>query len=141
VPVADPRVLLVTDTDEERDLYSSSLPMYGFRVSCVDAVEEVRDAVQMLRPDLIVLNIRLGAESTWEVLEQIRCGSALDVPGVLVTGSIRPDAANRLRASASGCAAFVATPCTPAALATILRSVLSGERGLTILRPEQFGSN
>jgi CheY-like chemotaxis protein len=141
VTVAEPTVLLVTDSDEERDLYSSSLPMYGFRVSCVDAVEDVRHSVEAVQPDVLVLNIRLGAESTWEVLEQIQCGGALNVPGVLVTGSIRPDAANRLRARANGCAAFVATPCTPVDLAAILRSVLAGERDLTILRPEGFGSD
>jgi CheY-like chemotaxis protein len=136
--MAEPTVLLVTDSEEERDLYASALPMYGFRVSSLTELAEVREVVDRLRPDLLVLNIRLGADSTWELLEQIQCGGTLQVPGVLVTGSVRPDAANRLRASATGCAAFVVTPCTPAALARILTSVLAGERGLTILRPEQF---
>lgn len=135
--MAEPTVLLVTDSEEERDLYTSALPMYGFRVSSTN-LADIRAVVDRLRPDVLVLNIRLGADSTWALLEEIQCGGMLRVPGVLVTGSVRPDAANRLRASANGCAAFVATPCTPAALARILLSVLAGERGLTILRPEQF---
>jgi len=130
-------MLLVTDSDDERDLYRSAMPLHGFRVSCV-ALQDVSWAVGEQRPDVLVLNMRLGADETWAQLEEMQCGGALNVPGVLLTGSVRADGANRLRARNNGCAAFVATPCSPAGLARILRSVISGARGLVVMQPERF---
>ena len=54
-----------------------------------------------------------GGGSRGQRPEAIRCGALLDVPGILLTGSIRPDRANRVRARDIGCAAFVAKPCIP----------------------------
>lgn len=131
------RVLLVCDNEDERELYVSGLAAHGFALTIAN-LDDITAGVQGERPDLLLLSLRLGDEQTWQLLEEIGCGSLLGVPGVIVTGSIRGDAANRVRASGGGCAAFVAKPCTPDALAEVLRAVLGGARGLVVMDPSRF---
>ena len=131
-------LLFVDPNEDERDVYAAGLPVYGFRVHCLNSLDGLEAAVERARPEALVMNLRLGDDETWGRLEALQFGAALNVPGILLTGSIRTDAANRTRAMAHGCAAFVVKPCAPNTLASILRAVLAGERGLVVMRPEQF---
>lgn len=131
------RILMVCDNDDERELYESGLTAHGFAVDSAK-LDEIAVEVGKRNPCLLLLSLRLGDDETWRLLEEVGCGSVLGVPGVLLTGSIRGDAANRLRARGGGCAAFVAKPCTPDALAEVLRAVLGGDRGLVVMDPSQF---
>lgn len=136
--MAERTVLLIDDSEDERELYEAGLPVYGFRVTCRQSLDRLEQEIEGARPDVIVLSLRLGDEETWARLEALQFGAALRIPGVLLTGSVRGDAANRTRALANGCAAFVVKPCAPDTLAAILGAVLRGERGLVVMRPEEF---
>jgi len=131
-------VLLVSDNADEREMYEHGLPEYGFTVRALDGLEEIPTAVEAWRPDVLLLMLRLGDDRTWAALESLQCGAAVRVPGVLLTGSVRADAANRLRANANGCAAFVAKPCAPDRLAAVLRAVIAGARGLILTRASEL---
>ena len=133
-------VLLIDENEDERKLYAAGLPGYGFRVRCLPSLDGLEHAVEEGRPDTILMNLRLGDDETWARLLGLQFGASVNVPGVLLTGSIRSDAANRIRAMANGCAAFVVKPCAPDTLASILRAVVSGERGMVIMRPEEFSA-
>jgi DNA-binding response OmpR family regulator len=109
-------------------------------VELADEIEDMPTAIREAQPEAVVLDLKLGDQRVWSHLEAIRCGSDLDVPGILLTGSVRPDRANRLRARDIGCAAFVAKPCIPDHLAPILRAVISGDRGLIVRDPETFAA-
>ncbi|MBA3887957.1 MAG: response regulator [Acidobacteria bacterium] len=136
-----PTVLLVGDNQDEREMYEASLPLLSFVVHSIDNLANVRSALEQHNPAVLVLNLRLDDEMTWTLLEEARCGSAFSVPGVLLTGSVRGDAANRVRARANGCAAFVAKPCPPDALAAVLHAVLAGARDLIVMDPLRFASD
>jgi DNA-binding response OmpR family regulator len=136
-----PTALLVSDNQDEREMYEASLPLLGFLVHSIGNLADVRSALEQYNPAVLVLNLRLGDEMTWTLLEEARCGSAFNVPGVLLTGSVRGDAANRARAQTIGCAAFVAKPCTPDALAAVLHAVLAGARDLIVMDPLRYVSD
>ena len=53
-------------------------------------------------------------------------------PIVVLTGWVSADGRFRKRAFDAGCAAFIAKPCHPGALVTVLRRVLDGERGIAV---------
>ena len=133
-------VLLLTDHPDDGQMYVTGLAKHGFRVELADEFEDIGTAIRSAEPAAVVLDMKLGDQRLWSRLEAIRCGDLLNVPGILLTASIRPDRANRLRARDIGCAAFVAKPCIPDHLAPILRAVLSGDRGLIIRYPEKFAS-
>ena len=59
------------------------------------------------QPRVVVFSLELEDPTAWRGLEDLQCGRLLGVPGVVLTASVRPDGANRLRAGANGCAAFV----------------------------------
>ena len=132
------RVLLVSDNEDERELYESGLPLLGFSVESATRLEDLQARLAGTTADILLLNLRLGDDETWRLLEEIRCGESLGVPGVVLTGSVRGDAANRVRARVGGCAAFVAKPCTPEALASVLRAVHAGARALEVMEPMRF---
>ena len=133
-------VLLLTDHPDDGGMYVTGLEKHGFRVEVADVFQDMATAIRDARPEAVVLDMRLGDQQLWSRLETIRCGALLDVPGILLTGSIRPDRANRVRAREIGCAAFVAKPCLPDHLAPILHAVISGDRGLIVRYPEKFTS-
>lgn len=134
-------VLLLSDHPDDGQMYVTGLAKHGFRVELAEEIEDMATAIRDARPEAVVLDLKLGDQRLWSHLEAIRCGAKLDVPGILLTGSVRPDRANRLRARDIGCAAFVAKPCIPDHLAPILRAVISGHRGLIVQYPETFTSD
>ena len=133
-------VLLLTDHPDDGEMYVTGLARHGFRVKLADEFEDLATTIRCAEPDAVVLDMKLGDQHLWSRLEAIRCGDHLNVPGILLTGSIRADRANRIRARDIGCAAFVAKPCIPDHLAPILDAVISGERGLIVRYPERFAS-
>lgn len=133
-------VLLLTDHPDDGGMYVTGLAKHGFRVDLADVFDDMAGAIRDAQPDAVVLDMKLGDQQLWSRLETIRCGGLFNVPGILLTGSIRPDRANRIRARDIGCAAFVAKPCIPDHLAPILRAVIAGDRGLIVRHPERFSS-
>ena len=126
-----PKVLLVIDDHDEAEMYAHGLtPEFEVKVVPTDA-DPTGDRV-----DLIVADD--GGETSgpaWQVLERF-CASEDSPPTVLLTAHIRADRAVRARLTRIGCAAFVAKPCTPMGLASVLHRVLRGERGIEQTRPE-----
>ena len=133
-------VLLLTDHPDDGEMYVAGLAAHGFYVKLADDFDDLATAIRAGEPDAVVLDVRLGDQRLWSQLEAIRCGDLLNVPGILLTGSIRADGANRLRARDIGCAAFVVKPCLPEHLAQILRAVMAGKRGLIVRHPEKYAS-
>jgi DNA-binding NarL/FixJ family response regulator len=81
--------------------------------------------------DVIVMELLPEPDVAWTFIEQ-RCANSPDVPVIVLTSLIRPDRANRKRARALGCAAFVAKPCSLKQLVDVVSLVRRGSRGLEI---------
>ena len=80
---------------------------------------------------MIVMELLPDPDEAWTFIEQ-RCADSPDVPLIILTSLIRPDRANRTRARALGCAAFVAKPCSLSQLVDVVCRVRRGTRGLEI---------
>lgn len=118
------RVLLITRLDDEREIYGTGLTALGYSVSAALPEET---AIGQVRADVIVLDVEQSDD--WglaESLSRTRC----DVPVVVLTAAVRPDRANRDRAKALKCAAFLGKPCSHVDLARVLALVLEGQRGI-----------
>jgi two-component system response regulator GlrR len=79
-----PHVLIVDDDIELCDLLSLRLEANGYEVSCTHEVASALRALGLERVDAILLDLRLGAESGFEVLDGVRNRSP-DVPVVVLT--------------------------------------------------------
>ena len=122
-----PRILLVDDLPDDREIYGYGLTLLGFGVTLLTIAEI---GVPAEPPDAIVLHLQ-GSEG-WTACDRL-ASLYPAVPVLLITAAVRPDGAHRRRAQATpNCAAFVGKPCTHLELAAVVERVLAGERGIQL---------
>ena len=121
-----PLVLLVEDLVDARELYAQYLTYAGFSVvTAINGHEAIRLA-QMLRPDVVLMDVRLpgmdGLEATADLKRQPELAQ---IPVVAITA----DPEMKERCLAAGCASFISKPVLPDAVAKELRTVLANAAG------------
>jgi two-component system, OmpR family, phosphate regulon response regulator PhoB len=126
----DFRVLLVSDSQDEREMYAEWFRRKGYcTLQAATASDGLRLATE-LAPDIVVTDIKLpgsmdGLDLT-ETLKQDQSTRAL--PVVILTGCAFER--DREQANRAGCDRFLTKPCLPEVLATSIEEVLSGQRSL-----------
>ena len=80
-----PTALVVDDDMSLRLLCRVNLELGGFAVREAATVAEAESAVRAERPDVVLLDVHLGGEQTFALLDQLR-GDGIAV--ALVTGSV-----------------------------------------------------
>ena len=78
-----PRILLVDDEPDIRELLRVSLSQAGFAVETASDAEEVFNALRRARPDLLILDLMLPDRSGTEICREIRSDPALAPLGLL----------------------------------------------------------
>lgn len=126
------RVLFVSEPGLDRDLYLSALQDAGFSTSPAQTILDAATCLAEAETTLIVMDLLPEPDQAWEFIEH-RTVTHQTVPIVVFTSPIRPDGANRRRARALGCAAFLAKPCSLRQSVNVVSRVHHGERGLEIL--------
>jgi two-component system, cell cycle response regulator DivK len=115
-----PLILLVDDSEDNRDVYAMYLRHQGWRVAiAVDGVEGLTLAMR-LHPNVIILDLGLPGIDGWEVA--IRLKNAPDtsaIPIIAVSGHVTKE--SRQRARDAGVNEFVSKPCLPADLVAAIR--------------------
>ena len=103
------KILLVEDNELNRDMLSRRLQRSGFSiVAAVDGPEGIRMAREE-RPDLILMDVALGAMDGWEATLTIKADPALaSTPIVALTAHALES--DRRRSVEVGCADFDTKP-------------------------------
>jgi DNA-binding response OmpR family regulator len=109
-----PAVLVVDDDASLRLLCRVNLELEGFVVRDAASADEARDAVAEQRPDVVLLDVHLGGETTGGLLDELH---AAGIPVALVTGS--PDV-DQLRLRADD---VLLKPFLPESLAAVARKL------------------
>ena len=118
-----PRVLLVDDYPDAREMYGEYLKFTGFDVieasNGVEAVERALDTA----PDIILMDLSLPIMDGWEATRRLKADQrTADIPVVALTGHALAGISEG--AKKAGCDAFVTKPCLPEDLVTEIRKVL-----------------
>src|SRR5204863_7791181 len=85
-------VLVVEDDEGTAAFLADNLRADGFRVAVAAEAEEAVRAIEVRRPDLILLDLSLGATSGLTVLDRVRAadglGTRIDpaLPVIILTG-------------------------------------------------------
>ncbi len=109
-------MLIVDDDASLRLLCRVNLELEGFDVREAASGADARAAVAASRPDVVLLDVHLGQESSMPLLDELRAGG---IPVALVTGSA--DAAElRVRADE-----VIVKPFAPDALVAAARRLAS----------------
>src|SRR3954463_4401765 len=118
-----PRVLLVDDYPDAREMYTEYLEFSGFDVveagNGMEALERAIDSA----PDIILMDLSLPVMDGWEATRRLKADKATArIPIVALTGHAL---AGMLEgAKNAGCDAFVTKPCLPEDLVKEIQKVL-----------------
>ena len=120
---AAPLVLLVDDSEDNREVYAQFLKFAGFSVEmAVDGVEAVEKAAA-LRPDVIVMDLSLPRLDGWEATRQIKAAAGTsDIPVIALTGHAVSE--SKRKAQEVGCAGYLTKPCLPEVLVSEIRRLV-----------------
>lgn len=104
-----PRILLVEDNEFNRDMLSRRLRRAGYEVVCA---EDGPQGVQMAgeaRPDLVLMDVALGAMDGWEATQLIHANAELaSTPVIAITAHALES--DRRRSVEVGCCDFDTKP-------------------------------
>ena len=118
-----PRVLVVDDYPDAREMYSEYLEFSGFDViQAVNGMEALQRAVDAA-PDIILMDLSLPVMDGWEATRRLKEDARTNsIPVVALTGHVLAGISER--AMQAGCDAFVTKPCLPEDLVMEIRKVL-----------------
>jgi signal transduction histidine kinase/CheY-like chemotaxis protein len=75
LPEIDPArkfVLIIEDNPETAFVYSRYLGAAGFQTHSVSAIEDAKNLVAKIRPDAVILDVLLRAETSWDFLRELK---------------------------------------------------------------------
>lgn len=130
LPEIDPNrklVLIVEDNPETAFVYSRYLSNAGFQTQSVSAIEDAQTILEKIRPDAVILDILLRAETTWNFLRELKA-DARAIP-VLVMSVITDER----RVYGLGADAFLTKPFVPEQLIGEIVRLTSASERLRIL--------
>lgn len=122
-----PRILVVDDVRDNRELYAEFLAYRGFEVTtAADGAEALRSVAEH-PPDAIVMDLALPILDGWEATRKLKSSRATrHIPIVAVTGHVEP--AHQQRAIDAGCDLFLSKPHLPDDVERAILSLLERRR-------------
>jgi len=121
-------ILLVEDLVDARELYAEYLTYAGFSVVTAINGHEALRLAQLLRPDLILMDIRLPGMDGLEATADIRRNPDLcHTPVIAITADPSEEIGRRCREA--GCTSFITKPALPDEVEQHIRAVLASAAG------------
>jgi two-component system, cell cycle response regulator DivK len=133
-----PRVLLVDDYPDAREMYSEYLQFSGFDVvEAANGVEALARAVEDA-PDIILMDLSLPVMDGWEATRRLKSdGRTAGIPVVALTGHALAGISEGARKA--GCDAFVTKPGLPEDLVKEIRKTLDRSSSSAAKRSRRNG--
>ena len=118
-----PRVLLVDDYPDAREMYAEYLDFSGFEViEAANGMEALQRAADT-QPDIVLMDLSLPVMDGWEATRRLKADKRTEhIPVVALTGHALAGISEGARKA--GCDAFVTKPCLPEDLVREIRLVL-----------------
>ena len=118
-----PRVLLVDDYSEVRELFSEYLQHCGFDVvEATNGIEALQRTLEVA-PDVILMDLSLPLMDGWEATRRLKPDQrTAGIPVVALTSHALAGVSEG--AKKAGCEAFLTKPCLPEDLVKEIRKVL-----------------
>ncbi len=104
-----PRILLVEDNEFNRDMLSRRLTRVGFEVLCAENGPQGVQMAREAKPDLVLMDVALGAMDGWEATQLIHATAGLrTLPIIALTAHALES--DRRRSIEVGCCDFDTKP-------------------------------
>lgn len=120
-----PRILLVEDEDNLRELVSARLEQHGYEVAtAVDGYQAVSKA-RAFNPDLIILDLMIPKMDGYTVCRLLKSGAMAETPIILFSARSNPDDVGR--GIEMGANAFVSKPFEASQLISKIEELLAAK--------------
>jgi two-component system cell cycle response regulator DivK len=135
-----PRVLLVDDYPDAREMYSEYLDFWGFDVvEASNGMEALQRAVDTT-PDIILMDLSLPVMDGWEATRRLKADDrTATIPVVALTGHALAGISEG--AKKAGCDAFVTKPCLPEDLVREIRKILDRPPSPAVKKSRRSGKH
>jgi two-component system, cell cycle response regulator DivK len=135
-----PRVLLVDDYPDAREMYTEYLEFSGFDVvEAENGMEALQRAVDTA-PDIILMDLSLPVMDGWEATRRLKADPrTAPIPVVALTGHALAGISEG--AKKAGCDAFVTKPCLPEDLVKEIRKILDSPANKKIRRSGKYAKS
>jgi two-component system, cell cycle response regulator DivK len=132
-----PRVLLVDDYPDAREMYTEYLEFSGYEViGAGNGLEALQRAVDA-SPDIILMDLSLPVMDGWEATRRLKADQrTAGIPVVALTGHALAGISEG--AKKAGCDAFVTKPCLPEDLVREIKKILDAPSA-TSKKPRRSG--
>ena len=132
-----PRVLLVDDYPDAREMYTEYLEFSGYEViGAGNGLEALQRAVDA-SPDIILMDLSLPVMDGWEATRRLKADQrTASIPVVALTGHALAGISEG--AKKAGCDAFVTKPCLPEDLVREIKKILDAP-SQTSKKPRRSG--
>ncbi|GAA5505859.1 response regulator [Novipirellula caenicola] len=117
-----PRILIVDDNDDNRDVLKRRLERRGFDIVTAGGGKEGIEHAQADSPDVILMDMNMPELDGWEATKQIR-EQGITVPVIALTAHAM--AGDRERAIEAGCTEYHTKPVEMDKLLALIESLLS----------------
>src|SRR2546421_8030562 len=125
-----PRVLLVDDYPDAREMYAEYLEFSGFDVIAASNGMEALQRAADSDPDIILMDLSLPVMDGWEATRRLKADKrTAHIPVVALTGHALAGISEG--AKKAGCDAFVTKPCLPEDLVKEIRRILDSPSAAT----------
>jgi two-component system phosphate regulon response regulator PhoB len=121
--VAKEKILVVDDEKDILDLVEYNLKQNGYKVSCVATGEEVLDAADSFKPDLILLDLMLPGVDGFDVCKDLKSQpETKEIPVIMLTAKSEDiDVVTGLEIGADD---YITKPFSPQVLVARVRAIL-----------------
>jgi PAS domain S-box-containing protein len=137
VKAHEPIILNVDDTDASRYLKSRTLRQVGLRVHEASTGEEALRMVAALKPDVVLLDVRLPDMSGIEVCRRIKADPATSSVLVIQTSATYLEPSDRVRGLEGGADTYLLEPIDSEELIANVRAMLRLRRAEQALRDRE----
>lgn len=117
------KVLLVEDEPDLQLMMQTRLGLAGIGSEAAASLEEARRKIATGGFDAILLDLLLGEESGWSLIDELKAGPGGHPPVIVISAYVASD--TRERAAAAGCE-WLPKPFTPDELRQVLERVSHG---------------
>ena len=129
-------ILVVDDDDGIRDLVKQYLNQNNFLVTTSNSAEDAENKINIIKFDLIVLDIMMPKKSGLEFLEENK--NKLNTPIILLTAKGKPS--ERIEGLETGADDYLSKPFEPKELILRIKNILSKTKIKNIKRVITFGN-
>ena len=117
------RILIVEDTEDNRQILRDLLTNAGFDIVEAHDGQAAVEAASEFHPDLILMDIHLPIMNGYEAIRRIKADTTLQpIPIIAVTSYALSE--DKEKARAAGCDGYVAKPFSPRQLLATVRDLL-----------------